>query len=332
MKFVGKNCNDEVAVCTEDYGMMLRCEAHGIAIIEPPKDIRLENPSSETEKKYKAAVTELQSLKHRDPKLNFVVYDPQNSPDSGVPFSVSLSRSEASSDPAQETEKERERIRLSGLIDSLIPQFSFMRSFFAVAEDDRKRYESKLEEYFTSYEKWVRLNNEYQGLIARAFKFSIQIANIGKCPVSDLYIEIRFPTIFRFLQGEGDSKGELVKCPTPPSKPKPPRQIFNQLALFPKTIQPSLYSSSMFDAIARSDSGSPNCEIIGVESEEFRIVIRLQKLNHNMCVNYGPFEGLLQSWEDAISFQAHLFATASNLLDPITLDIPFVLEEKTNSA
>jgi len=62
-----KNCTD-VSVYSEDNGMLLKCEAHGIPAIEPDTDARLATPQSEQEKKYKAAITELNAIKSQLPQ------------------------------------------------------------------------------------------------------------------------------------------------------------------------------------------------------------------------------------------------------------------------
>ena len=72
-QYAEANPNATVAVYTEDMGMNLRCEAHGLTVIEPDTRSRLENPQSEHDKKYKLAITELNDLKNRVPVLELVI-------------------------------------------------------------------------------------------------------------------------------------------------------------------------------------------------------------------------------------------------------------------
>lgn len=74
-KYLECHAGAQVAVYSEDMGMSLRCEAHGVPVVEPDSKRRLENPQAEHEKKYRLAITELNELnelKNRVPVLEVI--------------------------------------------------------------------------------------------------------------------------------------------------------------------------------------------------------------------------------------------------------------------
>ena len=69
-KYLDEYPGVRAAVYTEDMGMSLRCEANGLAVVEPDPARRLENPQDEQTKKYRQAMSELNSLKNRLPAFS----------------------------------------------------------------------------------------------------------------------------------------------------------------------------------------------------------------------------------------------------------------------
>src|ERR1043165_8891177 len=52
-QFRQANPTDAVSVVTEDYGMELRCEASGLDVVRLPQDLRLDDPTTESDRKSK---------------------------------------------------------------------------------------------------------------------------------------------------------------------------------------------------------------------------------------------------------------------------------------
>ena len=307
--------------------MSLRCEAYGLLVIEPDKSTRLENPQTEQEKKYKAAITELNAVKNQAPVIEVRVTHPEDEPHIDTPLVLEFTRKWTLPDPDDAVEEERKRLWKeagleSGSSDALI---SAVDEYTGWEKRERERYEREATEYIRRYRLYAEKVNSFKDVAARFFSFKIHVRNSGSCPATDIDIELRFPSILQFILGERESMGTLPEFPQKPDPPKPPQRglcwpsgigLAGLDMLRPKAI----------DMPVMTPLGSPWSEFNGDMQNRLGVHIHIPKLKHHNAECFGEFMTMLKTWDDVRPFEVVASVTAGNLVDKLEWKIPFIVK------
>lgn len=319
-KFQGSNVGVPVAVCTEDMGMLLRCQAHNMTVIEPDKASRLDDPLSEVERKNKTLAAELASLRAKVPDLLFRVCKAaeQNCEAEG-PFVVECRRIAIEDKVDTEVEKERSRLR----VPRRDRRAGTVLALGVVPEEDYVRYEKDIEAYLARYAQWLEARDRLRAVAPLFFEFTFIVANKGRCPASDVEVDIRFPPRLASLQYEDEGAGEIMTVPRKPEPPEKPWSSLDKLRnLDVSSLMPRQPSFEM-PTIRHRDE--PSASVDGSREDGLHLLLRVPNLNHHRQVSFEKLFARIRSWDDAVPFEAELTATASNIPDRIERRIPFIV-------
>jgi len=317
--YVKEHSDVRVTVYTEDMGMSLRCEANGVAVIEPDPQRRLENPQTEQEKKHRQMMSELNSLKHRIPLLTLRVVAPDVEPPEKVePLTVQLAPSWQSLGKQAELAKIR---KAHPLLSGLSPELDR----YGVTEVWH-RYNDQLEMFYVAYEVYIDRLNVWGETNDRTIRFDLWLVNFGNAPAKDVDVFLTLPTsLICVAEAESELAKQLMR-PKPPEPPERPTVGLSFSGYKTPTLQPS---SAVSTAIARmlAQRHSDFAEVFNLE-EGAKIHGKVQNLKHGDHHLVGSFLAIFESWEDVKPFNAEFTISASELPERTTGQIPFLIRPK----
>lgn len=331
--YVNEYPDASIAIATGDMGMELRAEAGGASVIVMGQELRLENPQDELSKKYREAITELNSLKNRLPKLSVGTSLPEGT--FSIPHAVSFNIEAANAiDCAAEMASIRRRYpkyskpNKSGPPDyqSVMSSLEILRG--TVAEEEWKEYNSKLERFYGQYEKHLDLVKKVKEIRGRAFAFDLWLSNDGNSLASDIDVQISFPENHRVFE-KGSKQARLVESlpepPDPPEQPKPSRFLdIHSNWYYPLTRLEMIPRTSDIASILRNsryDEWSPEVNV--TDGQNSLIHIRLGKLKHGDSIRLGSFLVVLPTEVGIKSFRAKYVVSSSDLPSKMEGDLPF---------
>ena len=333
-EYVEQTGDDAIAVYTEDYGMLLRCEAHGIMIVEPDRDTRQETPKSDLERKYKTAVTELEQLRNRLPEISVTIL---SDPDQGArgPVRIALQRSIALLDPDKEMQHQRATLQIHATPapDALAGPFKGLRSdpfkSLGIPQSEYDRYERELERYLDEYRVYISETNTFQEQCARLLCFHVYIGNSGRSPAEAVEAVLSFPPCLQALGCGNKVIGEMAREPREPAPPQEPKPAIaasiGAVNLSPFPHADFLNRVPRLADITRSRFDS-FFEITGDVDDGFSVHLHIPKLRHGKGALFADFFGVLRTWEEAKPFQVRWTLAADNLPERKEGTLAFLVE------
>ncbi len=215
--YLAAHPEETAAVATDDYGMELRCKAHGVAVVKFPTADRLEAPQDELTKKLRQSQSEVAALKNRLPSLALAVVPKWGYPDRDAAPDLSLSEPIELLDVDEMLAVQRRSHRkLTQPAHPLLMQ----RGLFD--PEQIERYNGQLADYFLEYEKYLHTYNEWVQSRGVMFDFDLYLLNDGNSPATDIECNIFFPpSVFRLLDPSKD-EDPFGQPPTPPQAPRSP--------------------------------------------------------------------------------------------------------------
>lgn len=209
------------AVYTEDIGMGLRCKGNGLAVIEPVRGTRLENPQTDQEKKYRAAITELNQLKNRQPVIEVTLTSA--SPSSERNLTVALRRPQAE-DLDDLVAKEHKLLDATHHAADAHGGYSDPLHYLGgPTKEDWEKYTVECQQYMNQFVTWLTASSAAEAAKCLQFEFSVEVENRGTTVGKDVDIYLDFPPILKFIEGDGnDMLGATEDVPPKPERPKKP--------------------------------------------------------------------------------------------------------------
>jgi hypothetical protein len=331
-KYLAGHPTAQAAVYSEDMGMGLRCKHHSIAVIKPDTSSRLTNPASEEEKKYQSAITELNNLKNRVPKLELVIAKPGAvRPDKELllfdlpplPVAPDLDaelREYAQAKGLQPMKKihQASSIYLRGLAAS--EAFQQAGRF----NDAIEEFNTAIQKHLHEYKEWLEARETLGVLDAHTLRFSIWLTNNGTTPADDLDLEIELPNLLSHVFEANGEEAELFKLPDAPNPPSPPGcplpiDDFGRDIMSPHFGEPELVASQLPN-LSRDGLGIAQHEDEG----PFRLTYSCQRLKHHDHVHVGHVVAIIRS-DSVRPFQAGYRVTVANPVQPVTGELHFVV-------
>lgn len=322
-KYATLNPANAVAVYSEDMGMGLRCEAHGLRIIEPDATCRLESPQSEQDKKYRAAITELNALKNAAPAIECVVCEG----DATAPRKQKLEFVIHPKAGTRDLDAELEEYRKAGHV-SVVKTTDLARSgqssSLPPTHDAVANYNAAAEKHLVEYRQWLETRSLLEALHAHKVLVSIWLTNSGMAPADDIdiAIEVSEPVVLAY---DADSKkAKAYELPEPPRPPVRPKQLFGDIA----SLGDFLGASGR--GIEEMDLGfqqRPYVQKIE-ETRTYRITYSTKRLKHNEHERVGTF-GFVVNPREIRTFDMHVRITAANVPHVIESRIPVIVDAAT---
>jgi len=299
-----------VAILTGDYGMELRAEGADIVVIQIDPSLRLKHPKDELTKKYHEAITELNSLKNRQPKLTTSLSKPGSPP--GPPRDITFEV--PSIPPPLDIEAEMRGIKklYPKKNDPKLPKNSLNLGIEALSVDfpiARARYNSSLEKFYKKYREHLEMVETISRMKTQSFEFDIWLSNEGNGIASDIDVVIKFPSEVLFIFEKGRKDAELLEMELKP--PEPPEQPnHNDFLRIGKIYQRDMSHLLDYDLprdlVASGVSVEKEAGLIKVHRNFIRV-----KHGHNVCL--GKFIGVFGPESKIKPFKAQYTISTSEL-------------------
>lgn len=325
-----KECDPvPVAVVTEDLGMELRCETFNVVVIEPGRESRLPNPTTELDKKYTKAVQELQSLQNMLPRIEIAIgsdedqfeapcrvalLDPGPEPDN-IESMIAGKRRELTITrpipPKPPLEKSESAIEMKSLIRTA-DLYALGQSFSKISDEEYSRYERDLESYLVKYRCYLDYELRWHQDRSRAFRFWLKFVNNGNAPATDLHISLQFNPVLQALVYNRERVGHLSKAVKEPETPTRPRRL-NDLSAFGASFG-GMRLPDLSPRHATPDFGYyPDVELSGKSASGFILQFSSSKLSHHKPIVVGPIVGIFKKLQMVKPFQIEATITADNI-------------------
>jgi len=329
-----ENADIHVAIATGDYGMELRAASAGVEAISIDSARRLANPQDELTKKYHQAVTELNAIKNRRPKLNLGLSAPNGG--MSAPHEIAFELGELSTflniDAEMESLKSkypkqsRPRAHSGSLMADLVTFPGFRESM--------KEYDSELEAFYEGYREFLKLKETIRQARARMCRFDLWLQNDGNGIATNLDIFLTFPPLIQLVadkQSEGFKAFESEpKAPKPPKKPSPADLASFRVSI-PVDRIPNTASIVELMGTPR-DEWTPGVSIHRNHSHSCEIRIRLGKIMHGRNVRLGEFLLLFRTREEIGPFSTDCSISAAELPEKLLIQMPFMAKLKGSNA
>lgn len=330
--YVNEHPGTDVAIATGDFGMELRASAGGTEVITLDQSLRLENPQDELKKKYQQAVSELNAIKNRLPRLTLGVALP-DSP-IAVPHEITFELDDDFWRPLDiESEMQtlmRKHPRQSGPhtqtehlfgIGNLIPGL--------VSRESLQRYDAKLSKFYDEYRKHLEFLNVIRHAKSRSFWFDLWLQNEGKGLATDIDVFLQFPAEIRFVAEKGSEDAEPLENELEPPKPPERPDPLDVVASMPSRFD---IVSNMPDisrlSFAPHDDWTPDASVHRSHDHMNEIRVQVGKLKHGHNVRLGQFVAIFGAWEDVGPFKAECTISTSELIEKIEIQLPFIAKAK----
>lgn len=322
--------NTNVAIVTNDYGMELRAESGDICVIHLDSSLRLENPQDEKDKKYKAAVRELNTIKNRYPKLSLGLSLPEEQIKNDYEVVFELSNNWDYIDVESELEKiKSEHPKRSTPRPSYNENLNTINLYHAfISPEALEKYNQKLDSFYEEYRNYLELSNLLNKAKGRLFEFELWIENSGNGLANDVDVLLLFPTVVTFAAIKESKEAEPlekgIQTPTPPDSPTPFSQ-FNSNALVPRFPISSLDLGNRSRRIL-ADEWSPDTSVIKNERGEYQIRSHVGKVKHGHETCLGKFLSIYSFEEEIKHFKAEYAISTSDLIDKTEGSISFMIQ------
>jgi len=323
-----QNPNAEVAIATADFGMELRAQAGGITAIGLESSLRLPHPQDELSKKYKRAITELNEIKARLPRVALRLSEVGASSTEGKAVAFRL-------------EDNWEPIDVEARLDEVIsmhPQQSGLHRHakrvlgsapFAVTIAAWERYDEKLEKFYGAYKKYLETLNLIGQAKTRCITFELHLENAGQGLATDIDAIIRFPDNLRWIAEVGSKDAEYfdkeLQEPEPPEEPQPFGMDAHLGSLHKVARMPDLSN-----IVRRRDEWTAYATVKRTPDDTCDIHVAVGKLKHGDSVSLGRFYAVFGSWEDVRPFEASFTLSVGELSEKIEGTIAVIVERKTS--
>jgi hypothetical protein len=208
-----------VGILTEDYGMVLRCEAHSVRVYRLPADHRLESPQDEQTRKLRQAQAELAAMKNRLPDISLIVTR-KGCAVSEDDCAELLPLPHPELFNVEERLQEEKRIHPKMEVPTQVSSRLGNLGFEPTPEEVR-RYNDELDLYFESYEAHLHQYNQWLVKRGVTYEFDLYLSNRGGAEASHIEIELTFPS---FVHGLFSDEVDAIIAFDPPAGPELPKK------------------------------------------------------------------------------------------------------------
>jgi hypothetical protein len=315
-------------VVTDDYGMGLRCEAHGVSVLRLPDDHRLELPQEEQTRKLRQAQAELMALKNRLPDLVIRMVAKEDYPAADDCPELRPSDEMEMLDVQRMLDAEQALYRKLG--QPAHPLIGINVEKILYGPGQIQRYNAALDDYLERYEKYLREYNEWVQQRGVLYDFDLYLTNQGSSPANQIEVEIIFPAHVHRLLHVGHAQDAFGQ---PPTRPKPPKEPSPATLVGLPDFEwlKDMGRSSGYD-IRLPDPFAPSVEILnlGDHMEDMSgAVLRchLRELMHTKDEKIGSFSLVFSKGTGVKPFQASYSVLAAELPDKVERQLLFKFKE-----
>lgn len=324
---------DHVVLVTSDLGLALVTKAgrQGINTQKLPENLRIADEPDPNESKVKQLEQQVREFNSRTPNLSLAFGEGTQYATIKLPHPVSLGQSEIE-EKIIEIKNKFPKIKNEGVHDNApLPQVKIEKSSVIeaflnmniISQEEVERYNKEVDEYINAYSQFMISNVEFKNLKRRTFKLDIALVNKGTAPAEDIDIHLHFPDGFQLLEED-----ELPNPPNPSDPPVEPMTVMQRLDNSMK-FSYMLPSSIYFDQPVISprlpqNVSSPNIKRVN----SYDVDIHVQKIKHNLPVDFAPLFIVFDNFESANSFSVEYRILAANIPHEVTGNLHIVIEKE----
>lgn len=170
IEYKQNNTSSDVALVTEDGGLVLKAPAHNIDVVDPPLDQRLEDKPDPVQKENQQLKQELAQIKAARPNIELQFADGNRFTTLIAPVTEDPKVAEEESKWKADYEEHRAKERAHNMFAS---RPSILLSQLNVSYGDELV--------------------DYRDLVSRTYQLDLQVANSGKVPADGIDITLEFP-------------------------------------------------------------------------------------------------------------------------------------------
>jgi len=322
-----RNPSERIAVVTEDFGMDLRCEAHGIKVYRLDRATRLPSPQDEQTKKYQRAIEELNSLKNRLPAFNLRAVHGDEQPSSTTPSSFVLNKT------WQRLNEDEELAKVYAAYPKHLVRQDDLRSAWAmpdthVSDEAWKRYNQELDNFLLNYRFYLQQLNAWAETKSRTILFDLWLGNAGNAPAEDVDLYLMIPPQVKWVAAAKTDRAKPLVRPEPPKPPEKPKvRLLSDYGLNSMLAGIEPVPAQIRRMLADRDRNI-TVDVWGEPEKDTVVHAKIKRIKHNQSVRVGKFLAVFGDWGDVKSFQGLYTITTTELSDKVTGSVPFIVSVK----
>jgi hypothetical protein len=294
LEFLQNEKVQPVLLVTDDIGLRIKSEAHGISNRQLPDSLKLPQEAEPAEKRVKELEEDLRRLQDTRPRLRLQFKDGKDY------FRVRLP-----DPPVLSGAQVREKLEMLR-----IKHPKLLATNFLLSVDGLAQYNSQLEEYYRAYEKYLAESALFESLKCGTVKLEMILRNSGGAPAMDIDVFMHFPDIPSLYDDEG-----LRKALVAPREPRAPMTPRERLATVPQLAAEAIESIAAVRPYrtARSATSAPNVGSWSIKRKNgYDVTTHVERVKHYLRVPLRPLFVVFPSSQEAKSFGVDYALIAAN--------------------
>jgi len=296
------NPDVRLMVCTEDLGMQIKCDAHGIPYIVP--NGRLETPADALTKEVRRLREEYARLAAAMPDVRVLLVAP-GSQDARSYAEVVIE------DPPGDPQALQEAIdRANEDFPRLEPPSRHplvLATTFGPPPEEYERYNREVDAYLADLPKLVAAEQARMKKLARGYWLAVVLANRGGTPAEDVHVRLTFPEGIAVFEKPGDVP---LTLPTGlaeiPQKPKGPLDHIAE----GRTLRDVLTIPRLPVIPRRPERDEVVVEIVNSKS----VLLRVERVMHGEGLEVSASLFVVHESDEIKGFPIAYIASAANLV------------------
>jgi len=312
----------DIFLISEDTGPRLKAVQCGFRAMRLPDKYKLPSALDSVEKDKRQLQQRVQQLENRLPRLKLAFADESNRFKAVIQRPIAWSEEEIQRQIARIKNKygKRAKPRKKEPKQNDSPLSSWLQTpgigsriaddWSAISSEEIQRYNSQLDEFYDSYENYLRRYAQSKNLQYRTISLDIYLFNFGTAPAEDIDVFMHFP--------DGFSLHDADNKPQMPRRPGPPRQPQTQ-------AEKMIDRYSIVENFSHRPFTTPYIPIPGnvssptiQRSNSYDVSFDIQRLKQHMSEPCEPLYITFDSFESATSFSIRYRVNAADLPDEVT--------------
>ncbi|HUT86716.1 MAG TPA: PIN domain-containing protein [Candidatus Heimdallarchaeota archaeon] len=322
----------EVTLVTQDSGPRLTAPQLGLRVFELPEEYKLPPEQDPLEAENRELLRTISVLQNALPKL-IVSFAGSDQPEDHARFFLPCPPDSMEHEIERKIEELKAKLPKQHRPQATTPKsnspVALMQAQLAgssyidpIPAEEYDRYNRDVDEYLSSYERYMRDTWEGQAATRRSIRFEIDILNTGTAPAEDVDALFHFPDGFRLF-----SEDDLPDIPKEPRPPRKPRTRMQQMA---DNIG---YIGNLDLARANLPDFKMPSSFSIERSHSYDVRDHFSRIKHGDNATLPEMFLTFDSYQSATSFSCDYTIRPANLPTPITGKLHFVIEkENANKA
>jgi len=312
-----------IAIVTNDLGLQLKAQSHGIRTVDLPDSYRLTLVDDPVEINLRKTKAELEKLQAQLPKLE-LRFASDSSDGSRLIYKFGEIKPRPTKEEIQqkvktlETELLNKTSNTKPKVDPYSPfgqNMAEMIGALAVPPEWIKMYREKVENYIHEYPDYIIREYDSVERINRSVQLRIKITNIGSAPAEDTDVFLFFPDGFDLT----DKEPKLFNIPKVPSWGYSILPGLNNLPDFSRTSNISQFLST---PPKPSNVSSPHIK----KTNSYEVRVRVRRIKHHFGEELDPIWVIFPNIDAACSFNFRYEIITSNYPDKFVGSLSVIIE------